>query len=71
MVHVGPLQIYRDYPQPPSLQCCARNILTVLRETLTQYISTGTLEAEQTNCFHLPNTVLSTLLQKVEVKASH
>ncbi len=29
---------YRDYTRPPSLQCCARNILTVLRETLTQYI---------------------------------
>ncbi len=32
-------QIYRDYPRPPSLWCCARNILTVHRETLTQYIT--------------------------------
>ncbi len=30
-------EMYRDSP-PPSLWCCARNILTVQRETLTQYI---------------------------------
>jgi hypothetical protein len=29
----------RDYPRPPSLWCCATNVLTVLRETLTQYIT--------------------------------
>ncbi len=27
---------YRDYPRPPSLQCCARNILTAQRDTLPQ-----------------------------------
>ncbi len=32
-------EIYRNYPRPPSLQCCARNILTVHRETLSQYIT--------------------------------
>jgi hypothetical protein len=32
-------EIYRDYPRTPSLWCCARNILTVHRETLTQYIT--------------------------------
>jgi hypothetical protein len=32
-------EIYRDYPRPPSLEFCARNILTVLRETLKQYIT--------------------------------
>jgi hypothetical protein len=42
-------QIFRDYPRPPFLQYCARNILpvlrdshavhSVLRETLTQYIT--------------------------------
>ncbi len=29
-------EIYRDYPRPSSLQCCARNILTLHRVTLTQ-----------------------------------
>jgi hypothetical protein len=29
----------RDYPQPPSLKCSARNFLTVLREALKQYIT--------------------------------
>ncbi len=32
-------EIYRDYPRPPSLQSCARSILTVYRETLKQYIT--------------------------------
>jgi hypothetical protein len=32
-------EIYRDYPRHPSLSCCTMNILTVLRETLTQYIT--------------------------------
>jgi hypothetical protein len=32
-------EIYRDYPRHPSLKCCARNISTVPRETLTQYIT--------------------------------
>jgi hypothetical protein len=26
---------YKDYPRPPALYCCVRNILTVLRGTLT------------------------------------
>jgi hypothetical protein len=29
---------FLSFPRPSSLQCCARNILTVHRETLTQYI---------------------------------
>ncbi len=32
-------EIYKNYPRPSSLLCCTRNILTVLRETLTQYIT--------------------------------
>ncbi len=32
-------EMYRDYPGTPSLQCCARNILTVHRKTLTQCIT--------------------------------
>ncbi len=32
-------EIYRDYPRPPSLLCCARNILNVYRETLKQCIA--------------------------------
>ncbi len=33
-------QRYTEFTQkPPSLYCCARNILTVHRETLTQYIT--------------------------------
>ncbi len=32
------IKIYRNYPRPPSLECCARNIVTVHRETFTQYI---------------------------------
>ncbi len=32
-------EIYRDYPRPPSLWSCTRNILIVHRETLTQYIT--------------------------------
>jgi hypothetical protein len=35
-------EIYRDYPRSPSFYCCARNIFTVLRETLTQYITFNT-----------------------------
>jgi hypothetical protein len=32
-------EMYREYPRPPSLECSARNMLTVLRETLTQHIT--------------------------------
>ncbi len=34
-------EIYRGYPRPrpPPLTCCARNIFTVYRDTLTQYIT--------------------------------
>jgi hypothetical protein len=32
-------EIYREYPRPPLLLCCARNILTVNRETLIKYIT--------------------------------
>ncbi len=39
MVERNKPEIYRDYPRPPSPQCCARNILTVHRETLTEYIT--------------------------------
>ncbi len=35
---VGP-ELYRGYPRPPSLLCWARNILTVLKEALMQYIT--------------------------------
>ncbi len=30
---------YTEITHAPSLHCCARNIFTVLRETLTQYIT--------------------------------
>jgi hypothetical protein len=36
---VHSVQLFRDYPRPPFLYCSSRNILTVLRETLTQYIT--------------------------------
>jgi hypothetical protein len=36
-------EIYRDYSRPFSLQCCARNILTVLRERLSR----STLRVEE------------------------
>jgi hypothetical protein len=42
-------EIHRNYPRPPSLWCCAKNILTVLRETLTRS-SLHLIEGEEGIC---------------------
>ncbi len=58
----------RDYPRPPSLKCCARNILTVHRETLTQYCTLHFIEGGEGGLYSCSlATVLSCIDTSVRI----